>query len=55
MKTRYAIKKNGKYMGELFPITFKATTTRDAYIYNVKQIAQDIASTQGGEIEEVTT
>ena len=50
MIVQYAIKKDNKYLSELFPIAFKTRDISKAYIYNVKQIAQDIATKEGAVI-----
>lgn len=53
MKTVYAIKKNGKYLDGLFPITFGADHYINSYRYSIKQIAVDIAKQLKAHIEPV--
>jgi len=51
----YLIEKNGKYLNELFPYAFKAKREEDAYKYNVKQIAYDIAKQCGATVKPAKT
>lgn len=52
---RYAIKKDGIYLSELFtdPIKFKAKDLKRSYLYDNRQIAEDIAGKEGATVEEV--
>ena len=53
--TAYAISKNGKFLSSLFvtPVAFEAASLNDAYIYNIEQIAKDIAQKQAAVVIEV--
>lgn len=51
----YVIRKNGKLLSGLFcePLKFEATKPRDAYVYSIFDIAQDIATKQSAEVVTV--
>jgi len=51
----YIIKKNGFYLSQMFcdPVRFDAHAIGNAYMWDVKPVAQDIATKQGGELLEV--
>ena len=46
----YQVKKNDKYLSELFPVKFNAINPLNGYFWSDKQRAQDIATNYNAEL-----